>query len=262
MVPDLSGTLDQVALSGKLFREKEIVVKRYLFLIVLAAPLLTAAAFYASRNPSSAASPFEVGSALAGQNAVEYVGRVDQDGANFISYGYLTHISSLTDTLLFSGTFPFVNEANARFTYYATATLTSRFVISGVFVIDSIGTTVYYYHPAGGAQFANPASFAMGQPVLTATVRSQNILNVQAPNLGVGTNFGELTQTGVSAFDLGGQTYQIGRVGLMERTFSTGEGTRTDAITPKSFIVLSGNAVVTGLPGTQTFMPIIIRNGP
>jgi hypothetical protein len=129
-------------------------------------------------------------------------------------------------------------------------------------VIDSIGTTVYYYNPAGGAQFANPASFAMGQPVLTATVRSQNILNVQAPNLGVGTNFGELTQTGVSAFDLGGQTYQIGRVGLMERTFSTGEGTRTNAVIPQSFTVLSGNAVVTGLPGQQSFMPIIIRNGP
>lgn len=237
-------------------------MKRYWVLIVLAAPLLMAAAFYANRNLSTASSAIEVGSALAGQNAVEYVGRVDQDGANFVGYGYLTHISGLTDTLLFSGTIPFVNEANARFTYYATATLTSRYVISSVFVIDSVGTTVYYYNPAGGAQFANPASFAAGQPVLTATVRSQNILSVQAPNLGVGTNFGELTQTGVSAFDLGGQTYQIGRVGLMERTFSTGEGTRIDPITPKSFTVLSGNAVVTGLPGQQSFMPIIIRNGP
>jgi hypothetical protein len=237
-------------------------MKRTMFLIVLAAPLLIAAAFYTFHNQSSAASAIEVGSALAGQNAVEYVGRVDQDGANFASYGYLTRISGLTDTLLFSGTFPLVNETNARFTYYATATITSRFVISSVFVIDSIGTTVYYYNPAGGAQFANPASFALGQPVLTATVRSQNILNVQAPNLGVGTNFGELVQTGVGVFDLGGQTYQIGRLGLMERTFSTGEGTRTNAIIPQSFTVLSGNAVVTGLPGVQSFMPIIIRNGP
>ena len=108
-------------------------MKRYMFLIVLAAPLLMATAFYANRNQSSAASPIEVGSALAGQNAVEYVGRVDQDGANFASYGYLTHINGLTDTLLFSGTFPLVNEANARFTFYATATLTSRYVISSVF---------------------------------------------------------------------------------------------------------------------------------
>lgn len=235
-------------------------MKRFVYLMLVAVPLLAVSVYVASGQLLSPTAPIEVGSATGGQNAVEFVGRADQDGANFISYGYLTHISGLTDTLLFSGTFPFVNETNARFTYYATATLTSRYVISSVFVIDSIGTTVYYYHPAGGAQFANPASFAVGQPVLTATVRSQNILNVQAPNLGVGTNFGELTQTGVSAFDLGGQTYQIGRVGLIERTFSTGEGTRTDPITPKSFTVLSGNAVVTGLPGQATFVPLVMHN--
>lgn len=248
-------------------------MKRYMFLIVLAAPLLMAAAFYANRNPSSAASPLEVGSALAGQNAVEYVGRVDQNGGNFVSYGYLTHISGLTSTLLFSDILT-TTEATARFTYYTTATLTSHYVIANVavvgsatlttsvFVIDSVGTTVYYYNPSGGAHYSDPASFAIGQPIVTATVRSQNILNVQAPNLGVGTNFGELTQTGVNAFDLDGQTYQIGRVGLMERTFSTGEGTRTNAVIPQSLTILSGNAVVTGLPGQQSFMPIIIRNGP
>ena len=237
-------------------------MKRYFFLIVLAAPLLIAAAFYVNHNQSSAASSIEVGSALGGQNAVEYVGRVDQDGGNFTSYGYLTRIGGLTDTLLFSGTIPFVNETNARFTFYTTATLTSRYVISSVFVIDSIGTTVYYYNPSGGAHFGDPTSFAVGQPIVTATVRAQNILNVQAPNLGVSTNFGEFTQTGVGSFILDGQTYELGRVGLMERLFSTGEGTRTNAVIPQSFTVLSGNAVVTGLPGQQSFMPIIIRNSP
>jgi hypothetical protein len=234
-------------------------VKRYFFLILLAVPLLTAAAFAAGRTASPAA-PIEVGSALGGQNAVEYVGRVDQDGGNFTSYGYLTRISGLTDTLLFSGTFPFVNETNARFTFYTTATLTSRYVISSVFVIDSIGTTVYYYNPSGGAHFGDPTSFGMGQPIVTATVRSQNILNVQAPNLGVSTNVGEFTQTGVDSFVLDGQTYQIGQVGLMERIFSTGEGTRTNAVIPQSFTVLSGNAIVTGLPGQQSFLPIVIRD--
>lgn len=235
-------------------------MKRYLFLIVLAVPLLTAAAFYASQNQSSTASSVEIGSALGGQNAVEYVGRVDQDGGNFTSYGYLTHISGLTDTLLFSGTFPLVNETNARFTFYTTATLTSRYVISSVFVVDSVGTTVYYYNPSGGAHFGDPASFAIGQPIVTATVRAQNILNVQAPNVGVSTNFGEFTQMGAGSFVLNGSTYQLGRVGLMERLFSTGEGVRTNAVIPQSFTVLSGNAIVTGLPGQQLFLPLVIRD--
>jgi hypothetical protein len=48
----------------------------------------------------------------------------------------------------------------------------------------------------------------------------------------------------------------------MERLFATGEGINTDPLTPKSFTVLGGNAVVTGLPGQQSFMPIIVRDAP
>ncbi len=222
--------------------------------------LLVVTALLAAGQSAAAVGPVEVGSAIGGVNAVEFVGRIDQNGANFVSYGYLTHISGLTDTLLFSGTL--ATESNAFFTFHSTATLTSRSVISGVFVVDAVGTTIYYFNPAPGASFSNPASFASGVPIVTATVRSQNITNVQAPNLGIGTNFAEFTQTGVSPFTLSGTPYQLGRVGLLERLFSTGEGTRTDPVTPKSFTVLAGNAVVTGVPGQQGFMPLVIRNGP
>jgi hypothetical protein len=241
-------------------------MKRY-FLVgaTLVIALLTLTAFVTSGQQAPAAT-IEVGSAVGGVNAVEYVGRVDQDGSNFVSYGYLTHISGLTDTLLFSGTFPFVSEVDAHFTFYTTATLTSRYILtsttSAIFVIDSIGTSVYYYNPTPGATFTNPVSFAAGIPIVTATVRSQNVLNVQAPNLGVGTNFAEFTQTGASPFTLNGQAYQLGRIGVLERIFSTGEGTRTDPITPKSFTLVAGNAVVTGLPGQQGFLPLIVRNAP
>lgn len=245
-------------------------MKRY-FLVgaALVIALLALTAFVASGQQAPTAA-IEVGSAIGGVNAVEFVGRIDQDGGNFVSYGYLTHISSLTDTLLFSGTIPFVNESNAHFTFYTTAILTARNVItaafnsitSSVFMIDAVGTTVYYYNATAGASFANPVSFKAGVPVMTATVRSQNILNVQAPARGVGTNFTEFTQTGVSSFTLNGQTYQIGQVGLLERQFGTGEGTNTDPITPKSFTLLAGNAVVTGVPGQQGFLPLVLRNAP
>jgi hypothetical protein len=245
-------------------------MKRY-FLVgaALVIALLALTAFVVSGQQAPAAT-IEVGSAVGGANAVEYIGRIDQDGSNFVSYGYLTHISGLTDTLLFSGTIPFVNESNAHFTFYTTATLTARNVITGafngitssVFMIDAIGTTVYYYNATPSAAFANPDSFKAGVPVMTATVRSQNILNVQAPARGVGTNFAEFTQTGVSPFTLNGQPYQIGRVGILERLFSTGEGTNTDPITPKSFTLVAGNAVVTGVPGQQGFLPLVMHNAP
>ena len=246
-------------------------MKRYLMVsVALAIAVLALTAFVISSQAASAATATEVGSAVGGVNAVEYIGRIDQDGSNFVSYGYLTHISGLTDTLLFSGTIPFVNESNAYFTFYTTATLTARNVITGafnsitssVFMIDAIGTTVYYFNAIPGAAFANPASFKAGVPVMTATVRSQNILNVQAPSRGIGTNFSEFTQTGVGPFTLNGQPYQIGRVGVLERLFSTGEGTNIDPLTPKSITLVAGNAVVTGLPGQQSFMPLIVRNAP
>ena len=238
-------------------------MKRYLIVgaaFALAALALTV--FVISSQAAAAATATEVGSAVGGVNAVEYIGRIDQDGSNFVSYGYLTHLSGLADSQLFSGTIPLVNESNAYLTFYTTATLTARNVISGVFMLDAIGTTVYYYNGTPGASYANPDSFRAGVPVVTATVRSQNILNVQGPNLGVATNFSEFTQIGVSPFMLSGQPYQIGRVGVLERLLSTGEGTRTDPIAPKSFTVVAGNAVVTGVPGQQSFMPIVLRNAP
>lgn len=251
-------------------------MKRILVIVVAVSFLLLAlTAFVVSSQAASAAGPIEVGMAGGGVNAVEYIGRVDQVGGSFVSYGYLTHISGLTDTLLFSGTVPTGNsEANAYFTFYTTATLTSHYAISGIsttvgspltsnlFVIDSLGTTVYYYNATPGGTFTDPLSFAAGIPIMTATVRSQNILNVQSPGKGIGTNFAEFTQSGVSPFTLDGVIYQLGQVGLMERLFSTGEGINTDPAIPKSFTVLSGNAVVTGVPGQSTFAPLIMRNAP
>jgi hypothetical protein len=253
------------------------VVRRYSFLVVLAVVLLFAALLLASQSsPAPAALPgIEVGVPVGGQNAVEFVGRVDQDGANFASYGYLTRINGLAQSLLFSTTNPLAaGEATARFTFYTSATITSHFVItsafnvqsstiaSSLFVIDSVGTTVYYFHDAPGSDFADPNSFATGIPVVTMTVRHQDVLNVQSANHGIATGDGEALQIGTAPFTLNGQTYHIGRDGLMERLTTTGEGTRLNPFIPTSVTVLSGNAVVSGLPGQQLFAPIIVRNAP
>jgi hypothetical protein len=142
--------------------------------------------------------------------------------------------------------------------------LTARFIISSVFVVDSVGTTVYYYNPTPSAvvTFSVPTSFQSGTPILTATVRFHDILNVQAPNLGISTGVGEMTHLANSPFAIGPTTYRLGRVGLLERSSTTGEGTRTSLIGPQSFVVLAGNSIVTGVPGQAAYMPYITRNAP
>jgi hypothetical protein len=240
-------------------------IKRYGLLVALAGIALALALFLSSRLLSPAAPPpgTEVGVPPGGQNAFEFVGRADQDGSKFVSYGYLTRINGLAQSMLFTTSNPLsTTETTARFTYYATATLLTRNVISGVFVLDSVGMEVIYLNETAGARFSNPASFTSGTPIFTATIHYQDILNVQAPNQGIANGFGEVTQTGIAPFTLGGQTYHLGRQDLMLRTTTIGEGTRTDPLTPKAFIILSGNSVVSGLPAQQLYVPLALRNAP
>ncbi len=238
-------------------------MKSHRLLVALGLPALLAIFIVTANLSSAPAAPadVEVGIAPFGQNATEFVGRADQNGGNFISYGYLTRIAGLTDTLLFSDTLN-TNETTAHFTFYATSTLTSRAVLTPVFVVDSVGTIIYYYNPAPSASFSISPSFKSGVPILTATVRFQDILNVQAPGQGVATGVGELIHIANAPFTIGGTTYRLGRVGLQERSSTTGEGIRPNPNILQSFVLYAGNTMVTGVPGQASFMPIIFRQSP
>jgi hypothetical protein len=193
----------------------------------------------------AAASTVEVGTGLPGLNLYEFVGRVDQAGVAFTGYGYLSYVKGMDNSQIFSNPLN-PSEGTAHFTYYATATLTSRAVISSIFAIDSVGPITFYYQPTPSAAFDNPASFAAGTPIATGVIRYQSILNVQAPNQGISDGIGEFVQATAGPFSIGGTTYQFGQAGMVERMTTFGQGTRLDALLPKSFVVLSGNAVDTG----------------
>jgi len=207
-------------------------------------------------SPEGVNAPTKVGMDIGGKNAYETVGRIDQNGGSFIGYGYLNHVSSLADNIAFSDPINH-SETTAYFTYFVTSTLTSHSVITSVFIIDSVGYLRIFYNPTHTASFTNPASFAAGTLIAKSKVRGQDILNVQSPNKGVATGFTEDEQILATPFTINTQDYQFGEVGLLERGFYTGEGTRTDSVTPKSFVIGSGNTVVTGLPGQAIFMPVI-----
>lgn len=223
---------------------------------VLLAALLFATAFGAPPAAGGLAAAGAVGTAPTGKIAYEFVGRIDQDGLNFISYGYLTYADGLPDSVLFSDPINH-SETMARVTYYATATLTARSVISTVTELNALGTTTFYFD-TGGADFNDPASFANGTAIGSSVQRSQNIINVQSPNTAIATNFGELVQLAAGTFTYGGQTYTFGRVGSQQRSFFTGEGVRTDPVAPRSFIVGAGNA--TSLPGNGVSLPYVSKH--
>jgi hypothetical protein len=186
-----------------------------------------------------------VGAGSPGLNLYEFVGRVDQNGFAFTGYGYLSYLRGMSYDQIFTNPLA-ASEATAHFTYYATATLTSRVIISSVFVINSEGPITFYYQPTPSGTFTNPLSFAGGTPIATGVIRYQSILNVQAPNQGIATGIGELTQITAPEFTIDGVTYQFGQPGLIERMSTYGQGTRLDAVIPKSFVVLAGNSVDTG----------------
>ncbi len=197
----------------------------------------------------------EVGAPATGLIGFELVGRVDQDGANFTSYGYLMYIHGLADTVLYSDPLS-RTEATARFTYYATSTITARSVISNLFVLDTLGPLTIYYNEAPSGTFGDPTSFARGVPIARASMRFHDVLNVQAPNQGIAIGVAELTQDSATAFVLGGQQYRFGSAGVLQRLSATGQGTRTDAIIPRSFTALAGHSVVVG---RRTTAPVILN---
>jgi hypothetical protein len=194
---------------------------------------------------AAAATPVLVGADLPGVNLYEFVGRVDQTEFAFVGYGYVSYLRGLDNDQIFSDPLN-PSETTAHFTYYSTATLTSRAVISSVFALDSVGPVTFYYQATPSATFDDPQSFAAGTPIATGVIRYQNILSVQAPNQGISNGIGEFVQQTASPFTLGSTEYQFGQPGLVERMTTFGQATRTDAILPRSFVVLAGNAVDTG----------------
>jgi hypothetical protein len=215
-------------------------IRRFFKRIVFGA-IVVAALMLANSQITFAATPQVVGVAPAGQNSLEYVGRIDQTALSFNGYGYLTAISGIPDALVFTDPINH-SEATARFTFVSTATLTARSVLDTLFVLSATGTTTIYYNEKPQASFKDPQSFAKGTVIATATERWQNVINVQSPDTGIATGIAEYTQTAANPFSLNGQDYALGQPKQFLRFWYTGEGKRTDKVAPNSTIIIAGYA--------------------
>lgn len=190
----------------------------------------------------------------------QFVGRIDQDGLDFTGYGYVYDIEGVAPQELYSDSDPINgSEETAHFTYYATASLTSRAVVTdavrAIFALDSVGEITYYYQDSPSASFGDPQSFAQGTAVTTATISLQDILIVQAPNRGLAEGQGEITVLSAEPFTFGGETVQFGRPNKTYRVSTSGDAVRTDPVTPESSVLLAGDAA--HIPFWQSFLPIV-----
>jgi hypothetical protein len=186
-----------------------------------------------------------IGAGAIGQHTFEFIGKIDQNGSDFTSYGYITYMRTLPASALFTDA-AHPSESTARFTYYAPGKLIARSVLGTLFDLASTGTMTIYASAAGGAAFANPVSFRHGTVVAVLTTRQQSIVNVQAPNQGILTLMGEASQQTVQSFTLLGGTYRMGHVGLQAQLTAVGQGTRMEPTAPRASFNVAGAAIVGG----------------
>jgi hypothetical protein len=165
--------------------------------------------------------------------ALEFIGNVNNSGANSTQFGYFSFVSQLP---AFSGTPE--TAATANFTFYTEA-VTQRVTNNGTLrIVDRTGTTTVYL-ASSPASFADPESFRSGTPIQTSTIRQQVILDTTTGDFSV-VNIN--TVTDVSAFYLSGQQYQLGKIGNGFRTLLRG---KTNAAAPPGFF-MAGYAVGIG----------------
>lgn len=165
--------------------------------------------------------------------ALKFVGNVNNSGANSNQFGYFSFVSQLP---AFNATPE--TAATANFTFYTEA-VTQRVTNNGTLrIVDRTGTTTVYL-ASSPASFADPESFRSGTPIQTSTMQQQVILDTTTGDFSV-VNIN--TVTDVSAFNLSGQQYQLGKIGNGFRTLLRG---KTNAAAPPGFF-MAGYAVGIG----------------
>ena len=143
-------------------------------------------------------------------------------------YGYLSLINGLTADQIFTTANPTLqNEKTARFTFFTDA-ITERVISNGrLRVVNRTGTTTIYLHETPDGDFSNRDTFRDGTPVLTMAYRQQAILDAGegisgVPGTGTFTVMNLLTVSAVQTFEIGSESYRLGRHGDQFRQFYSG----------------------------------------
>jgi hypothetical protein len=190
---------------------------------------------------TGAAGPHRVGEPRDGTAAAEVIGHLDQVGDAITGYGYLTRIHGLRQADLFRG--PSATEATARFTFFSKVQVNARFIRGALVSVDGVGTLTFFLD-SDGADFADPATFSNGSKIATFAAHFHNLLTVVAPNQGVSSIAGELTQRQARTFSFEGRRTRFGHRGLRLHLSVAGPSTRTAPSPPTAFFEVAGDLTV------------------
>jgi hypothetical protein len=143
-------------------------------------------------------------------------------------YGYLTVINGLTADQIFNTAIPTLqNETTARFTFFTDA-VTERVISNGrLRIVNRIGTTTIYLNETPHGDFSNRDTFRDGTPVLTMAYRQQVILDTGegipgTPGTGTFTVMNLLAVSDVQTFEIGDESYRLGKRRDQFRQFYSG----------------------------------------
>jgi hypothetical protein len=196
-------------------------MRRLIVIPFLFALLFVSSAFAQDAETSVAVAP--------AQHAFEMVGKIDQKLFGSTVFGYVNYVSGLPIEDLFGeNASPFLRgEADARITFYGTATTSSRSIFENIFQsVVPTELTFYYNETPVGASFDDPESFKSGTPIASFNIRMLIILNVQEPDVGVLMGMGEGTQTSAGAFTIKDSAYLLGGTDRMYNFNLFGQGFR------------------------------------
>jgi hypothetical protein len=131
-----------------------------------------------------------------------------------IHYGYLSYIRGLS---VFSGAAQ--DETTALFTFFSDAA-TPRVIANGPLrIVTRVGRLTIYRDPSTNGDFARPASFRDGTPVLVSQLRQQVVTNTVTGSF---TTFHQNTIVSTRPFAADRGRVQLGRVRETFRTFFSG----------------------------------------
>ena len=154
-----------------------------------------------------------------GRVLMELIGQVTNPSpTTSLQYGYVTAVDGLDPAALFAG--DVANDGSARLTFFNDSTTLRVTNVGPLRIVERSGTMTLYLRDEPGASFADPASFAVGAPVLLADFRHQVVLDTTS---GTFTTFFACTVRTSAPFELDGRTHRLGHPGAHFRVVVNGK---------------------------------------